>query len=135
MSFSEFFWFVFSAFWLNTERCYGKSESGKIRTRKLRIRTLFTQWNSTTFYLFLTKVWNQIWNKQDEIKHKTMLWWTWSWNLCHWDNLWQFISILSVLFSCYENRLVSSCEVFHFSFCFCWQTEFQYSVELKTKLW
>ena len=44
----------FSAFWLNTE-IYStnffsiKFECGKIRTRKPRIRTHFTQWNLQTF--------------------------------------------------------------------------------------
>ena len=43
----ELFWFVFSSFGLNMERCFVslriQSECGKIRTRILRIRTFFTQ--------------------------------------------------------------------------------------------
>ena len=42
----------FPAFRLKKERYHSQSECGKIRTRKLRIRTLFMQWHVTRILLF-----------------------------------------------------------------------------------
>ena len=42
----------FPAFGLKKERYHIQSECGKIRTRKLRIRTLFMQWHVTRILLF-----------------------------------------------------------------------------------
>ena len=42
----------FPAFGLKKERYHSQSECGKIRTRKLRIRTLFMQWHVTRILLF-----------------------------------------------------------------------------------
>ena len=42
--YSEFFWYIFSHIWTEYGEMWSVS-CGKIRTRKLRIRTLFIQWN------------------------------------------------------------------------------------------